>query len=170
MLLIPWAIGCGLVVQGAIRRGGPARLSVVLLMLALAVLFTCDAAAWYRRLGWVDERLVPIRRKVDDPALRWLESHPEIGSIFGGYWDVYRLAFLSNGKVKGVPFPLFPNRFPEWSSGLPGGRPETLLARRSPEGQLFLVQALRQGGRLLDREVGLTIVHWPWPTSAANPR
>ena len=35
LLLIPWAIGCGLVVQGAVRRGGPVRVNVVLLMLVL---------------------------------------------------------------------------------------------------------------------------------------
>ena len=120
--------------------------------------------------GWIDERLVLIRQRIDDPALRWLGNHPQIGSIFGGYWDVYRLSFLSEGKVKGVPFPLFPNRFPEWSSGLPDGRPETLLARRSPEGQLYLTRALRQGGNVLYREGGLTIVNWPWSMPASNPR
>lgn len=170
LLLIPGAIGCGLVLRGAVRLGGPARWGGVALAFALAALFTCDAAAWYRRLGWIDERLVLIRQRIDDPALRWLGNHPEIRSIFGGYWDVYRLSFLSAGKVKGVPFPFFPNRFPEWSSGLPGGRPETLLARRSPEGQLFLTRALRQGGTVLYREGGLTIVTWPWSTPASNPR
>jgi hypothetical protein len=166
LLLIPWAIGCGLVLRGAVRLGGFARWGGVALTLAMMALFTCDAAAWYRRLGWVNERLVLIHQRIDDPALRWLADHPEIGSIFGDYWDVYRLSFLSEGKVKGVPFPVFPNRFPEWSSGLPGGRPETLLTRRSPEGQSFLTRALSQGGTILYREGGLTIVIWP----ASNPR
>jgi hypothetical protein len=170
LLLIPWAIGCGLVLRAAVRRGGAARWAGVALGFALAALFTCDAAAWYRRLGWIDERLVLIRQGIDDPALRWLGNHPEIRSIFGGYWDVYRLSFLSEGKVQGVPFPLFPNRFPEWSSGLPDGRPETLLARRSPEGQLFLNRALRQGGNVLHREGGLTIVNWPWSMPGSHPR
>ena len=162
LLLIPWAIGCGLVLRRVVRGGGPARWVGIALTFALVALFTCDAAAWYRRLGWVDERLVLIRQRIDDPALRWLGDHPEIRSIFGGYWDVYRLSFLSEGRVKGVPFPLFPNRFPEWSRGLPGERPQTLLARRSPEGQLFLTRALRQGGTVLYRAGGLTIVNWPW--------
>jgi len=170
LLLIPWAIGCGLVLRGAVRRRGPACWGGVALAFALAALFTCDAAAWYRRLGWIDERLMLIRQRIDDPALRWLGNHPEIGSIFGGYWDVYRLSFLSEGKVRGVPFPPFPNRFPEWSSGLPDRRPETLLARRSPEGQLFLTRALRQGGTVLYRESGLTIVNWPWSLPASNSR
>jgi hypothetical protein len=170
LLLIPWAIGFGLVLRGAARLGGFARWGGVALILAMMALFTCDAAAWYRRLGWVNERLVLSRQKIDDPALRWLADHPEIGSIFGGYWDVYRLSFLSEGKVKGVPFPLFPNRFPEWSKGLPGGRPKTLLARRSREGQLYLTCALNQGGAVLFREGGLTIVNWPWSVPASNPR
>ncbi len=170
MLLIPWAIGCGLVLRGAVRLGGFCRWSVLALTLAMVALFTCDAAAWYRRLGWVNDRLLLIHQRIDDPALRWLADHPEIGSIFGGYWDVYRLSFLSDGKVKGVPFPLFPNRFPEWSSGLPDGRPETLLVRRSPDGQLFLTRALSQGGTVMYQEGGLTIVNWPWPMPASNPR
>ena len=112
----------------------------------MAALYTCDAAAWYRRLGWIDERFQPVQGRVDDPAVAWLEEHPEVQAVFGSYWDVYRLSFLRAGKLKGVPFPIFPNRFPEWSDGLPGGRPETLLVRRSPEGQLFLNSALREGG------------------------
>jgi hypothetical protein len=62
LLLIPWAIGCGLVLRGAVRLGGLARWGGVALALALAALFASDAAAWYRRLGWIDERLVPIRQ------------------------------------------------------------------------------------------------------------
>ena len=108
--------------------------------------------------------------RLDDPALRWLLAHPEVSSIHGSYWDVYRLSFLTGGKVKGVPFPIFPNRFPEWSASMPGGRPETLLVRRSPEAQFFLNSALRDGGRVLDREGGLTIVSWPLPLSKPDPR
>ena len=114
--------------------------------IALVALFTCDAAAWYRRLGWVDERLVLIRQRIDDPALRWLGDHPEIRSIFGGYWDVYRLSFLSEGRVKGVPFPLFPNRFPEWSRGLLGERPQTLLLRPVTGGAVVLDPCTPPGG------------------------
>ena len=139
-------------------------------LVVLAVLFTCDAMAWYRRLGWVDERLVPVSLKWTTPRCAWLASHPEVGSFFGGYWDVYRISFLSGGKVQGVPLPIFPNRFPEWSKGLPGGRPRTLLTRRSPEGQMFLSQAVREGGKVLYREGGLTIVNWPWPAVAPVQR
>jgi len=170
LLLIPWSVGCGLVLWRAVRLAGPASWTGVALAIALAALFTCDATAWYRQLGWIDERFLPVRRRLDDPALRWLGDHPEIRSIFGGYWDVYRLSFLSGAEVKGVPYPVFPNRFPEWSAGLPGGRPEILLARRSPEGQLFLNTALREAGEVLYREGGLTIVSWPWPMPGSDPK
>ena len=45
----------------------------------------------------------------------------------------------------------------------PGGRPEILVVRSSPEGQFFLNQALRQGGKILYRDRGLFIVFWPTP-------
>jgi hypothetical protein len=85
-----------------------------------------------------------------------------VSSILGGYWDVYRLSFLTGGRVRGVPYAVFPDRFPEWSRDLPAGRPETLLARPTPEGRLFLDRALREGGEVLLRRGSLTIVRWPW--------
>ena len=39
--------------------------------------------------------------------------HPEVTSIQGDYWDVYRLSFLTGGRVRGMPFPEYPERFPE---------------------------------------------------------
>lgn len=165
LMLVPWALGFGLVIRTALRRAGMARWFVLAGAIVLAALYTCDAAAWYRRLGWVDESLRPVRERVDDPALAWLREHPEVRAIFGGYWDVYRLSFLSGGTLRGVPFPIYPNRFPEWSAGLPGGRPETLLARRTPEGSHFLNQALREGGTVTNREAGMIIAYWPWPSS-----
>jgi hypothetical protein len=168
LLLLPWSLGCGLLLRGTAALGTSARWFAGLLALALAVLFTDDALAWYRRMGWIDERAAPIRPRVHDPAERWLENHPEIDSIFGGYWDVYRLAFLCGRHLRGVPYPIFPNRFPEWSSRLPDGRPETLLARRSPEGQFFLAKARREGGREIYHEAGLSIVSWPWPKAGPS--
>lgn len=169
MLLPAWSIGFGLLLRHALRLSVTERWTALACVVAFAALFTCDAAAWYRRFGWVDERFRPVRQRIDDPALRWLASHPEIRWIHGGYWDVYRLSFLTGGKVKGVPHPIFPNRFPEWSAGLPGGRPETLLARRSSEGQYFLHSALREGGMILGREGGLTFVSWPHPQPQQQP-
>jgi hypothetical protein len=160
LLLIPWAIGLGSFINRAGRApewGMPIALAAV----GLSVLFTADTAAWYRRLGWVDEKLVPVRRRVDHPALRWLDEHPEVRALYGDYWDVYRLAFLTSGKVRGVPFPIFPNRFPEWSAGLRGGRPETILARPTRDGQYFLNAALRDGGKIVHQGRGFSIVSWP---------
>jgi hypothetical protein len=166
LLLIPWSVGFGLVLRSSLLQPGKTHWAVLAALITLAALYTCDAAAWYRHLGWIDESFRLVRRQVDDPAVVWLEKHPEIQTIFGSYWDVYRLSFLRGGNLKGVPFPIFPNRFPEWSAGLPGGRPEILLIRRSPEDHHFLNVALREGGKVLHRERGLLIVHWPWPGPA----
>jgi hypothetical protein len=170
LLLIPWSLGFGLWLDGCLRRSGPPRWIGAASVVALAVLFTTDTAAWYRQLDWVDHRLLPVRRPLDDPALHWLMDHPEVESILGGYWDVYRLSFLSGGTVRGVPFAVFPDRFPEWSRDLPGGRPETLLARQTPEGRLFLDSALRERGEVLFRRGSLTIVHWPTNGGKARAR
>ncbi len=168
LLIVPQAIGSGLVLRLAAHARRPIRCGATALVLTLGALYTGDAVTWYRRFGWIDGRLVPVQARPVDQALAWLRDHPEIRSIFGDYWDVYRLAFLSGRAVEGVPFPLYPNRFPEWSAGLPEDRPETLLARRSPEGRLFLRRALRQGGTVLHQQGGLTVVHWPWPASASE--
>ena len=66
--------------------------------------------------------------------LRWLDEHPEVGSLYGDYWDVYRLSFLTSGKVLGVPFPIFPNRFPEWSAAFPGDVPRRFWCGRRGRG------------------------------------
>ena len=36
---------------------------------------------------------------------------PDVTHVFGGYWDVYKMAFLSGGRLVGIPFPMYPNRF-----------------------------------------------------------
>ena len=162
LLLVPWPLGSGLVLRNSFCRSATARLVVCAVAILLSALYTSDAAAWYRHLGWLDDSFRPVQGRVNDPAVAWLRDHRQVRTIYGSYWDVYRLSFLSGGELKGVPFPIFPNRFPEWSAGLPEGRPETLLVRRSPEAQHFLNSALHQGGRVLYREGGLVIVHWPW--------
>jgi hypothetical protein len=165
LLIVPWSIGTGVVLQRIASVTGQGLTIAIACSVVLAVLFTSDTLAWYRRLGWIDERGRPIRRALDDAALTWLNSHPGVGSIHGSYWDVYRLSFLTGGKVRGVPFPIFPNRFPEWSALDPGGRPETVVVRSSHDGQFFLNTALREGGRVLYRNKALTILSWPLPKS-----
>jgi hypothetical protein len=163
LLLIPWSLGFGLYFDWISGLAGSLRWIGPVTVVGFGVLFTADAAAWYRRLGWVDERYLPRRQHLEDPALAWLEQHPEIRNIQGSYWDVYRLAFLTGGRVRGVPFPIFPDRFPEWSRSLPGGHADAIIARSSPEGQSFLNLAVKDGGRILHRSRGLTILSWPQP-------
>jgi hypothetical protein len=169
LLLIPWSLGFGLALERAVRVPGKWRWTGLICAMVLAALFTVDAAAWYRRLGWVDEGYRPVRKQLDDPALRWLQRHPDVRALFGGYWDVYRLSFLTGGAVKGVPFSFYPDRFPEHAAALPDHRPETVLVRRSPQGQRVLSEALREGGRVLSRDGGITVLHWPW-SKAQEPR
>ena len=163
LLLLPWSLGLGCVLHRVTRARRLGLKAAGLLAMAMAVLFTIDAIAWYRRLGWIDERCVPVRRQLDDAALAWLEERPDVRWIQGGYWDVYRLSFLTDGRVRGVPLPVFPDRFPGWQVECPGGRPQILVVRSSTEGQYFLNQALRQAGKILFRDRGLFIVFWPTP-------
>lgn len=161
LLLIPGALGFGTLMHALAARSTGGKVAAVAIAAAFGLAFTADSAAWYRRLGWMDDRWGVARRTVDDPALRWLNEHPEVDAFAAGYWDAYRLAFLADRPVRGVPHPIYPNRFPEWSNELPGGRPTTLIARPSPEDQRFLQHALADGGQVLHRERGTTVATWP---------
>jgi hypothetical protein len=60
----------------------------------------------------------------------------DVTHLFGDYWDVYRMSFLSGKRVTGVPHPIYPNRFPGWSRGLGPGKGRLLvLGLRSPPGR-----------------------------------
>ena len=165
-LLVPWSTGFGLLCARWWAGGKVARGVALTLGVTFAALMTADAARWYGRLGWVDDSGSRLVRVVpDDPTLAWLGDHPEIDAIFGDYWDVYRLSFLTGGRVAGVPLPIYPNRFPEVSRRLPGGRPETLVAVDREGGHSFEYRdlALRQGGREIAGGPGWSIVSWPSP-------
>ncbi|WP_337174159.1 hypothetical protein [Paludisphaera sp.] len=159
--LIPGALGFGMVMDALAARGAGGKLAAAGIATAFALAFAADSLAWYRRLGWVDERGSVVRRPVDDPALRWLDEHPEVGAFTAGYWDVYRLAFLADRPVRGTPYPIYPDRYPEWSRDLPGGRPTILIARPTLQDQHFLREALEAGGEVLFRGRGTTIATWP---------
>jgi hypothetical protein len=122
---------------------------------------TLDTWRWYARLGWIDATGRPVRMAHDDPVLAWLDAHRDVGAIYGDYWDVYRLAFLTGGRVRGVPLPVFPDRFPEWSRDLPGGRPEVLVVRGTRDGYAFYQRAMKSGGKVLLQARGFAIVSWP---------
>jgi hypothetical protein len=157
-LLVPWSIGFGMAMRGLSRRGAGGQSAAAMGSLVLAALMTLDTARWYARFGWIDARGRPVRSSWHDPALAWLEGHRAVDRVFGGYWDVYRLAFLTGGRVRGVPYPISPDRYPEWSRG---GRPEVVIVRPQPSDVPFRDAALEAGGRVLHRERGLTIVSWP---------
>jgi hypothetical protein len=160
-LLVPWAIGFGLLMRGLARRGKRGLLAARLCAIVLAGLMTIDTLRWYARLGWIDASGRPVRLRPDDPALAWLFAHPTVTLIYGDYWDVYRLAFLTGGGVRGVPLPYFPDRFPEWSQHLPGGRPDVLIVRPTAVGLASARDALQAGGRVLLKTRRVLIVTRP---------
>jgi hypothetical protein len=169
LMLIPWALGFGLAAARLAGRSRRGLAGAVAVAAVLGGLFTLDAGAWYRRLGWVDDRWAVVHRPLDDPALRWLDEHPEVADFAAGYWDAYRLAFLSRRPLRGTPHPIYPNRFPEWSRDLPGGRPQVLIARGTAEDQAFLRRAIADGGKVLFRGRGTTIATWPLPAGVDRP-
>ena len=61
------------------------------------------------------------------------EVPSDLTHVFGGYWDVYRMAFLSEKRVMGIPYPMYPNRFPGWSEGLGPDRGKLLILRPSDD-------------------------------------
>lgn len=170
-LLVPGALGFGLAARGLSRLGPGGRAAAVVAGLLLALLVTLDTARWYARLGWIDAHGRPVRRPLDYPALDWVNAHPEVRDIYAGYWDVYRLSFLSGGRLRGKPFTIFPDRFPEWSRDLPGGRPEVTVITPGPGSGSHMNDALRDGAQLLTRGRGVAVLRWPVPGAAkSSPR
>lgn len=161
LLLVPWSAGFGLLMQALARRGGGGRAAAVLLAALLAATTTLDTARWYRGFGWLDAAGRPVRQPLRDPALDWLRSNPDVTLIYGSYWDVYRLAFLTGGRVRGVPYPEYPDRYPEVSERLPGHRPRILVARNDPLSLFNRRLALDRKGRVLAEARNVWIIDWP---------
>ncbi len=162
-LLVPWSSGFGLLMTRLARRGAGVAW---VLTLGFATLMTVDAFRWYERFGWVDASGRPTLARVDDPALTWLASHPEATAILADYWDAYRLAYRTGGRVRGVPFPEYPDRFPEVAATLPGRRPSTLVVRGlrgggSRLGVAYRARALASGGHEVFRADDVAILDWP---------
>ena len=161
-LLVPWSIGFGLAMDRLARQGRWGKVAAGLAAIALAGLLTLDLAHYYHRYGWIRSDGAPIRRPVDELALAWLREHPEVTLLLGDYWDVYRLSFLTGGRLRGVPYPIYPVRFPEWSRGLPGGHPPFVMVRLNTyPGFGYRQAALRSGGRELFRAGNVAIDSWP---------
>ena len=159
--LVPWSSGFGLLMARlASRRPRGARVAWAL-ALGFAALMTGDSARWYARFGWVDSAYWPARKEFHDPALTWLDDHPPVTMILGDYWDVYRISFLTGGRVRAVPFPLYPDRFPEIKRGPHRGRDGALIARPGEFGPYFRARAVALGAVEIGRGPGFSIVQWP---------
>jgi len=141
-LLTPWALGLGLSFDDWARRGRFGRLGACLAAGLVAAGMTSTSFRWYQGdRGYITERAMPVRVRVQPWSELIALTQPRSGSarktfhytvpddvthVFGGYWDVYRIAFLSAGRVVGIPFPMYPNRFPGWSRGLGPGQGKLL--------------------------------------------
>ena len=164
-LLIPWSLGFGLTMDFMSRRGlFPAA---IVLATTFATLSALDEKRWLEGLGWMGADRVAVARPTTETKIRdWLKEHPEVDYIVSDYWLVYRLAFLTRGKIKGRPYGA-PNRFPEWGDGgdRAGRRVLILipLARDWPpfEGTKARREARAAGGKLLGRVGGVGIYSWP---------
>ncbi len=132
-LLPPWSLGFGLLMGGLSRRGLPARATSGILVVALFWGMTFSTYSWYRdELGFLDRhwRIVRVAQlawneiPVSSRPTRGQAKRvayvvaPDVTHVFGDYWDVYRMSFLSGKKIEGIPYPMYPNRFPGWSRGL----------------------------------------------------
>jgi hypothetical protein len=152
-LLTPWSLGFGLTVQRLTQKGMPGRVAACIVAGLLISVMTERTFSWYRDTRhYLDDRGVPVRSRpspwselsLRTPALKGRNLGPfmppvdhtirfevlsDITHIFGGYWEVYRIAFLSGRRIGGIPFPMYPNRFPGWSEGLGPDRGKLLILR-----------------------------------------
>jgi hypothetical protein len=180
-LVTPWALGFGLWMNDLAKKNWAGRLSALFIAGLLFEVMTSAAFLWYRdeRL-YIDEWGCPVRTQGPDwSELTLLKKGVAGGSptdssdfvissdvthMFGGYWDVYRIAFLSGGRVTGVPFPWFPNRFRGWSRGLGPGRGKLLV--------LFPAMASRKLGTKTSVDPGAGVVQSAqgtnWPSALAT--
>jgi hypothetical protein len=160
-LLVPWSLGFGLLAGALARRGTLGRLLASALALVLASAMTGSLASWYLGLDWLRGR--PDRSPPAPASVTAWKRNPtgrpstlvraEIPlpsgatHVFGDYWDVYRVAFLSGGRVVGVPLPTYPNRFEGWSTGLGPGLGRLLVLDPTPGWMPMLAESWRREGR-----------------------
>ncbi len=139
-LLAPSTLGFGLLMTDLTKRGLFGRISGGILVVSLVWVMTSAMIGWYRdkvRYLDVNWRVMSAPRppwsrpglwRMDGDVLASGSNVPrrsspyevpsDVTHVFGGYWDVYRMSFLSGKKVVGIPYPNYPNRFPGWSHGL----------------------------------------------------
>ncbi len=146
-LLTPWALGFGLGMDSLVRRGRRWRAGAALAAVLLVAFMSDSTLRWYQFRRYVDPHGIPTRpprapwsevivssgRRRPTASPRGLRATgrytipPDITHVFGSYWEVYRLSFLSGGRIRGIPNARYPNRFPGWSSGLGPGRGRILI-------------------------------------------
>ena len=153
-LLTPWSLGFGLGLDDLSRRGLRWRVAAGLIAVLLAAGMSLAAFRWYRDTRhYLDGRGHPVRKACPPwsalvvvpgrpqpdgsrPGAGRPERYtipPDVTHLFGGYWDTYRLSFLSGKRIVGVPYSMYPNRFPGWSAGLGPGRGKIMIVRPSEE-------------------------------------
>jgi hypothetical protein len=160
-LLVPWSSGFGLLMARMASRRPVGPWLAGAAAVGFASMMTIDSARWYARFGWIDEAGRPVRKVVDDPVRNWLDDHQGVTVIKGSYWDVYRLSFLTGGRVRGVPFGEYPQRFPEIKADPPASGRQVLIVRPDQFGPIYRARALAQGAREVRRGEGFSIVEWP---------
>jgi hypothetical protein len=159
--LVPWSSGFGLMMARLASRGPLGAWVAGVVALGFAALMTIDSGRWYARLGWVDSAYRPVEKSVTEPVLDWLNDNPRVTAILGDYWDVYRISFLTGGRVRAVPFPQYPDRFPEIRRALPPDRERVVIVRAGDFGPMYANQASAMGARVIGRGKGFSIVEWP---------
>jgi hypothetical protein len=160
-LLVPWAIAFGRQLNSLSAKGIAGAVGAGVIAAGFAAAYTLDTVAWYRGLGWLDDRGRVVATSQDDPVFGWFDKHPDVIDVLGGYWDVYRLAFLSGGRIKGIPTRIFPDRFPEWSAHLPDGRPTHVILRSNRHDLVTRRGLQNSDGVLLFRAIHGDIWYWP---------
>jgi hypothetical protein len=180
-LLTPWSVGFGLGMDDLSRHGLKGRVTAGLLAGLLAGGMTVAAFRWYGGTRqYLDGRGFPVRREPpqwselvimpdrrpsgDSPPSparsRRFTIPPDVTHVFGGYWDVYRLSYLSERRIAGIPFPTYPNRFPGWSDGLGPGRGKIMILRPSEEPTSALQPAAEKIGGGPARVRSASAIKW----------
>lgn len=158
-LLIPWSLGFGLLLDALASRGNAGRIAAILVGLGFAGMMTLDVYRGYRHYGWIEETATTHRLAPTDPAVLYFRAHPDATRIYGDYWDVYRLSFLTLGRLLPRPLGIYPDRFPEWKS-------------KNTESDVYLVA---HGGRVPTKGWiepvplrGMQIYRWNWSRPPQN--
>lgn len=166
-LLVPWSLGFGLSFSSLARRF-PRLVSILALAFTLAL--SADAYTWLRSFGWIAPAGIPARAQPRDPLLALLSRQPDPLPLFAPYWDAYRAQFLTAGRIVGVPFPIYPDRFPEQSRGIPGSVLCWFLYRPGTDADLFFPKARAAGAVEIDRQANLHLFVWsPTPGRLDSP-